>query len=99
MEYREYNIDVQTLTPNYISTKMTSFSDLLQSPSVAFPTAQSFTSNAIATMGRSGAHPTAGYWFHDLQHYFTKLLTPNWAYRMVSWYYLKHIDSTAGKQK
>lgn len=92
MEYRQYGIDVQTLVPNYIATKMTGFSDLLQKPSLAFPDAATFTANALATAGR--AEHTCGYWFHDLQHYFTRMFVPDWAYRSVSWYFLRHIDST-----
>ncbi|KAI2800731.1 hypothetical protein BLOT_012303 [Blomia tropicalis] len=91
-EYAQYNIEVQTLVPNYISTKMTGFADILQKPSISFPDASTFTSNAIATIGRN--HKTCGYWFHDLQAFFTEQMVPNWAYRTMAWYFLKHIDNT-----
>nr|XP_046912181.1 hydroxysteroid dehydrogenase-like protein 1 [Dermatophagoides farinae] len=92
IEYRESNIEVQTLIPNYIGTKMTGFSSLLQTRSLMYPNAETFTANAIATIGRSRL--TSGYWFHDLSHFFTKLFLPNWAYRTISWYFLKQIDSS-----
>lgn len=84
-------IDVQTLVPNYLATKMTQFSDLLQRPSLSYPDAETFTRNAIATIGRS--RNTCGYWFHDFMHFFVKLMMPHWVYRILSWYFLKHIDS------
>nr|XP_027195625.1 hydroxysteroid dehydrogenase-like protein 1 [Dermatophagoides pteronyssinus] len=92
IEYRQSNIEIQTLIPNYIGTKMTGFSTLLQRRSLMYPDAETFTANAIATIGRSRL--TSGYWFHDLSHFFTKLFIPNWAYRQISWYFLKQIDSS-----
>ncbi|KAH9407716.1 hypothetical protein TYRP_012538 [Tyrophagus putrescentiae] len=92
IEYAQDGIDVQTLIPNYIATKMTKWSDLLQKPSLSYPSAAAFTHNAVATIGRT-SH-SCGYWFHDLQHFFTKLLLPNWAYRTISMHFLKHIDNT-----
>lgn len=71
---------------------MTGFSTLLQRRSLMYPDAETFTANAIATIGRSRL--TSGYWFHDLSHFFTKLFIPNWAYRQISWYFLKQIDSS-----
>lgn len=95
MEYGKAGIEVQTLIPNYIATKMTKWSDLLQKPSLSYPSADTFVRNAIATIGRT--KHSCGYWFHDLQHFFTKLLLPNWAYRTISMYFLKHIDSSKGR--
>jgi short-subunit dehydrogenase len=50
-EYAKDNIDVQVLTPNYISTKMTKWSNTLQSRNFIFPDAKSFVDNAVATIG------------------------------------------------
>lgn len=86
---------MQTLVPNYIATKLTTFSGLLQKASISFPDARTFTANAIATIGRT-SH-TTGYWFHELTHFFTKLMVPNWAYRSISWHFLKYIDDTKRK--
>lgn len=46
-----HNIEVQTLTPSYISTKMTKWSDVLQKPNVITPDAASFAKSAVATIG------------------------------------------------
>ncbi|XP_017492452.1 PREDICTED: inactive hydroxysteroid dehydrogenase-like protein 1, partial [Rhagoletis zephyria] len=50
IEYAQDGIDVQTLIPNYIATKMTKWSDLLQKPSLSYPSAAAFTHNAVATI-------------------------------------------------
>lgn len=50
-EYAKDNIDVQLVSPNYISTKMTSWSNVLQSKNFIFPDAKSFVDNAVATIG------------------------------------------------
>lgn len=95
VEYKSYNIEVQTLTPSYISTKLTSFSDLLQKPSLAFPSAETFTANAVATIGR--ASKTTGYWSHGLQHFLTDWFVPEWAYTLSSWHFLRNIDNSKTK--
>jgi 17beta-estradiol 17-dehydrogenase / very-long-chain 3-oxoacyl-CoA reductase len=95
VEYKSYNIEVQTLMPSYISTKLTSFSDLLQKPSLAFPSAETFTANAVATIGR--ASKTTGYWSHGLQHFLTDWFVPEWAYTLSSWHFLRNIDNSKTK--
>ena len=50
-EYAKDNIDVQLLTPNYISTKMTKWSNVLQASNFIFPDAKNFVDNAVATIG------------------------------------------------
>lgn len=52
-EYAGHNIHVQTLTPSYISTKMTKWSSFLQKPNFMTPTAESFAKSAIATIGEN----------------------------------------------
>jgi hypothetical protein len=81
--------------PSYVATKLTSFSDLLQKPSIAFPSAQSFASNAIATIGRTNS--TTGYWSHGLQHFLTDWFVPDWFYTLSSWHFLKSIDTSKTK--
>ncbi|UXI21947.1 hypothetical protein NH340_JMT07890 [Sarcoptes scabiei] len=96
IEYRQFNIEIQTLIPNYIGTKMTSFSSLLQNHSIFYPNAKTFTANAIATIGRNKL--TTGYWCHDLMNFFTKLLVSDRLYRSISWYFLKKIDNSEEKR-
>lgn len=91
-EYGKDNIDVQVLTPNYISTKMTKWSNILQGSNFIFPSPKSFVSNAVATIGRT--KETAGYWSHDLQLFFYNWFVPNWAYSLSGWYLLKGVDSS-----
>lgn len=91
-EYSSYNIHVQTLTPSYISTKMTKWSNLLQKPSFVTPDAATFAKSAVATIGRSNA--TTGYWSHGLQWFAYDWMTPSWVYSLSSWHLLKNIDST-----
>lgn len=52
-EYAKDNIDVQLVAPNYISTKMTKWSNALQASNFIFPDAKSFVDNAVATIGKS----------------------------------------------
>jgi len=91
-EYAKDNIDVQLLTPNYISTKMTKWSNVLQGSNFIFPDAKSFVDNAVATIGRS--KETAGYWSHDLQLFFYRWFVPDFMYTLSGWYLLKGVDSS-----
>ena len=50
-EYKSSGIEVQTLVPSYISTKMTKWSSMLQKPGIITPNANSFARSAIATIG------------------------------------------------
>jgi short-subunit dehydrogenase len=52
-EYRPFNIEVQVLTPSYIATKMTKWSETLQNPSFVFPDPKTFVNSALATVGKS----------------------------------------------
>lgn len=96
-EYKAQGIDVQTLIPSYISTKMTSWGSVMKNPSIHVPDANAFVRNAIATIGRSWH--TTGYWTHGIQYFFYEWFTPSWLYNLSSWYVLKGIDSTKGKGK
>ncbi|XP_063858203.1 inactive hydroxysteroid dehydrogenase-like protein 1 [Scylla paramamosain] len=70
-EYRNSGITVQTLIPSYVSTNMTKYCDLVHKPGVFIPTAPTYASSAINTLGY--AHHTTGYWSHSLQAYFFNL--------------------------
>lgn len=60
-EYKSHNIDVQTLTPSYIATKMTKWSNLLQRPGIITPCPKSFAKSAIATIGKTGSEPLSSF--------------------------------------
>jgi len=89
---KSHNIHVQTLTPSYISTKMTKWSNVLQKPGFVTPNAQTFAKSAIATIGRT--NNTTGYWSHGIQWFFYEWLTPDWLYSFSSWHFLRGIDSS-----
>ncbi|KAI1299260.1 Inactive hydroxysteroid dehydrogenase-like protein 1 [Halotydeus destructor] len=91
-EYSSYNIQVQTLTPSYIATKMTKWSNMLQQPGLVTPDARSFAKSAVATIGRS--NHTTGYWAHGLQWFMYEWFTPDWLWSLSSWHLLRNIDST-----
>lgn len=92
VEYKAHNIDVQTLTPSYIATKMTKWSNMLQKPNLMTPDAATFAKAAIATIGRS--NHTTGYWSHGLQSFMYEWLTPDWMYSLSSWHLLRNLDSS-----
>lgn len=52
VEYKPFNIEVQVLTPSYIATKMTKWSNTLQNPSFIFPDPKTFVASALATVGQ-----------------------------------------------
>lgn len=91
-EYKSYGIDVQTVTPSYIATKMTKWSNTLQSANIMTPDAASFAANAVATIGRS--NKTTGYWAHGIQWFMYEWMTPDWLWSLSSWHLLKTIDSS-----
>lgn len=91
-EYKSYNIHVQTVTPSYIATKMTKWSNTLQNANILTPDAATFAKSAVATIGR--ADQTTGYWAHGLQWFMYEWLTPNWLWSLSSWHLLKSIDSS-----
>jgi len=91
-EYKSYNIDVQTLTPSYIATKMTKWSNVLQKPNFITPDPATFAKSAIATIGRS-SH-TTGYWSHGFQSFFYEWFSPDWVWSLSSWHLLRSIDTS-----
>lgn len=64
-EYRGSGITVQTVMPGYVSTNMTSYSDLVHKPGVFIPNASTFAASTAHTLGY--ARRTTGYWVHGIQ--------------------------------
>jgi short-subunit dehydrogenase len=92
---KSHNIHVQTLTPSYISTKMTKWSNMLQKPGIVTPDAATFAKSAIATIGRT--NNTTGYWSHGIQWFLYEWFTPDWLFSFSSWHVLRGIDSSKSK--
>ena len=67
-EVSAFNIDVMLLTPSYICTGMTAFSDKLSRPSLTVPSAADYAASSIQSLG--WASRTAGYWPHGLLLFF-----------------------------
>ncbi|RWS01574.1 Inactive hydroxysteroid dehydrogenase-like protein 1, partial [Leptotrombidium deliense] len=66
-EYKDVNVDVQIISPGFVSTRMTQWTSMKQ-PSLTTPTPEKFAISSIATIGLS-SH-TSGYWVHGLQSLF-----------------------------
>lgn len=77
-EYRDSGITVQTILPSYVSTNMVKFSDILQRPNVLVPTASTFVSNAVHTLGY--ARRTSGYWAHGIQVHMAEKFGNKWLF-------------------
>jgi len=77
-EYRGSGITVQTITPGYVSTNMTKFSDLVHRPGIFIPTASKFVSHAIHTLGYAAR--SAGYWAHGVQCYLVERFVDKWMF-------------------
>ncbi|KAK8388537.1 hypothetical protein O3P69_020489 [Scylla paramamosain] len=79
-EYRGSGITVQTLTPSYVSTNMTKFSELVHKPGLFIPTAATYAASAIHTLGYAGR--TAGYWAHCIQTYLVENFVNSWMFML-----------------
>ncbi|KAK8388350.1 hypothetical protein O3P69_020381 [Scylla paramamosain] len=90
-EYRNSGITVQTLIPLYVSTNMTNYSDLVHKPGVFIPTASTYASSAINTLGYTCR--TTGYWAHSLQLYFLHSLNEKLSMLMLEKWYMLQKDS------
>ena len=64
-EYSSKNVTIQTISPSYICTSMTSFSSSLSTPSFFVPTPENYAASAVKTIGFSNY--TTGFWTHSLQ--------------------------------
>ncbi|KAF2356499.1 Short-chain dehydrogenase/reductase SDR [Trinorchestia longiramus] len=65
-------VTVQTVTPCYVSTNMTSFSKYTHTPNIFIPTPAQFAASAVSSIGYT--HYTTGYWSHGVQKWFVQLL-------------------------
>ncbi|RWS15001.1 hydroxysteroid dehydrogenase-like protein 3 [Dinothrombium tinctorium] len=92
-EYKRYNIDVQTLVPAYIITKMVGWSNHLNKPSVLYPSAEVYVKSAIATITRS--NHTTGYWLHGLFYTLNSLFVPSWVYTLLTHRYNRYLNTSS----
>jgi len=76
-EYSSHGIFVQSLTPYYIATDMTKYSDLINRESWFSPSALTYARQALWTFGRTTRTP--GYWPHIIQHNTLEDI-PEWLY-------------------
>lgn len=77
-EYCGTGITVQTVTPSYVATNMTSFSSLINTPSLVTPTADTFAASAVRTLGYTSL--TSGYWTHGIQSWIVDTFCPRWLF-------------------
>lgn len=91
-EYGSYGIEVQTLIPSYIATKMVSWSKVLSSANIFTPDSETFAKSAISTIGRT--NETTGYWSHGLQYWANDHFMSQKVWNWVCWFGLKGIDSS-----
>ncbi|XP_074660761.1 inactive hydroxysteroid dehydrogenase-like protein 1 isoform X1 [Tubulanus polymorphus] len=66
-EYRSSGVIVQCLTPYYVATRMTAYSETLSTTNFFIPSASVYARHALKTLG--WARKTTGYWPHTLQHW------------------------------
>jgi len=90
-EYRSQGIEVQSLIPSYISTRLVKFSDFLSEPSWLVPNAETFVRSALGTVGYS--RRTTGFWSHGLQYWIVENI-PQWMWTHCSQVMFKLIDSS-----
>ena len=64
-EVSHKGIVVQTVDPMYVCTNMTSYTELMQKPSLFVPSPETFVQSSIKTFGF--VQRTTGYWPHALQ--------------------------------
>lgn len=76
VEYKCSGITVQTITPGYVSTNMTSYSEKIYKPSLMVPTASNFAAHALDTLGYTSY--TTGYWSHGIMAWFIDNFAPRW---------------------
>jgi len=64
-ELAPHNVHVQSLTPMYINTKMTSYSSFLQNNAILCPSPERYVKSALLTLGNYPSN--TGYFPHTLQ--------------------------------
>uniref|UniRef100_A0A2P2I3Z9 Inactive hydroxysteroid dehydrogenase-like protein 1 n=2 Tax=Hirondellea gigas TaxID=1518452 RepID=A0A2P2I3Z9_9CRUS len=65
-------ITIQTVTPAYVSTNMTSFSKWTHTPNPATPTPAQFAASAVSTIGYTDF--TTGFWAHGIMKWIVDLM-------------------------
>lgn len=91
-EYGSYGIQVQTLIPSYIATKMVNWSKMLSSANIFTPDSETFAKSAIATIGRT--NETTGYWSHGLQYWMNSHFMSQTLWNLACTFGLKSIDTS-----
>jgi short-subunit dehydrogenase len=86
-DYSKHGITVQCLTPFYITTNMTSYSDRIGKPAFNVPTARQYVRSALQSFGI--AHTTTGYYAHSLMYAGIQLLPMRFYQRMCHQYQLQ----------
>lgn len=79
-EYKNSGVVIQSLTPLYVATRMTRYSETLSNPNLLIPSASVYARHAVATLGYSAR--TTGYlphsimvsWFLICRHYSLTML-------------------------
>ncbi|XP_071440205.1 hydroxysteroid dehydrogenase-like protein 1 [Hetaerina americana] len=72
IECRSSGIDVQTLTPSYVKTKLVASSSYLSQGGLTIPSPRKYARHAVATLGI--VDTTCGYWVHDVQLWIFNLI-------------------------
>jgi len=88
-------LDIQTVTPSYVRTKMVGFSFLIAANPLV-PSAAAYATSAVSTLGYAAT--TTGYWSHGLQAWACDLV-PQWLYMrlmMAMHWLLRRTPSTPG---
>ncbi|XP_063587693.1 hydroxysteroid dehydrogenase-like protein 1 [Penaeus indicus] len=80
-EYENSGVTVQTVTPAYVSTNMTSFSEKIHKPGFFVPTASNFAAHAVDTIGYTPY--TTGYWTHGIQAWIMDNFFPRWIWMKI----------------
>lgn len=91
-EYSSYGIEVQTLIPSYIATKMVNWSKTLSTANLFTPDSETFAKSAIGTIGRSSE--TTGYWTHGIQHWANSHFVCQSMWNWACWFGLKSLDTS-----
>ncbi|RWS21396.1 hydroxysteroid dehydrogenase-like protein 3, partial [Leptotrombidium deliense] len=95
-EYKNCNIDVLTMVPWVITTKMVNWSERFSKPSLIeslfVPSTKTYVTSAIATFGRT--NHTTGYWVHAFMWFFCKNFIPNIIVELFCMWFLKRVNST-----
>ncbi|KAJ8916301.1 hypothetical protein NQ315_016442 [Exocentrus adspersus] len=71
-EYQKYGVTIQHLAPMFVDTKMNTFSKQLRRNKIFVASPEQYAKYAVATLGKMDE--TSGYWIHELQTLFVKLL-------------------------